>query len=251
MMRLRLTTALMLLPLALPALAAEVPARIVGGVPLALGLPGSGRVTEVKVTPGQQVQPGQTLLCLDRAVARARLAAAEQTLRWLRGELDEAARELQRQQELYDQTLLAQHDLQLARIAHDRARARLARARLEAAAARRQLEARCLQAPVAGRIAGIGVVPGQEVLSADRLTTLLTLLRDDARLVQARLGAEQADALVEGSSVTLLHGKRRLTGRVTRLVPVGNGQWQARIEVSAGESLPDTGARLRLLLPTP
>ena len=251
MMRLRLTTVLLLLPLALPALAAEVPARVVGGAPLALGLPGSGRVEEVKVAPGQQVRPGQTLLCLDRAVARTRVAAAEQTLRWLRGELDEAARELQRQQELYDQTLLAQHDLQLARIAHDRARARLARARLEAAAARRQLEARCLKAPVAGRIAGLTVVPGQEVLSADRLVPLLTLLRDDARLLQARLTAEQADALVEGGGVTLLQGKRRLAGRVTRLVPLGNGQWRAHIVVSGGDALPAAGVRLRLLLPAP
>ncbi|RMG58089.1 MAG: biotin/lipoyl-binding protein [Gammaproteobacteria bacterium] len=241
----------LILLLAPPAGAAEVEAILGPGARLPLGLPGSGRVEQVHVRVGDAVKAGTTLLCLDRAVARARITAARRLLDWRRQQLAEAQRELDRQQEMYDQTLLAEHDLQLARIETARAQALLDRARLELAAAERYLQGRCLQAPVAGRIAAVQAVPGQEVLSVERITPLLVLERNDRRMAHARLTADQAARLVPGQQVVLIAGRQRIQGQVDTLEAMGNGHWRVAIGLPASTDLPPAGTPLRLQLPQP
>ena len=115
-MKRRLATVCLLLA-ALPAGAESLAGRLDWVAPLELSTPRSGLVREVLVASGDRVAGGAPLARLEMRDARAHLAAAQAALNATRAAMEEAARERDRTQELYDRTLLSDHDLQLAQIA--------------------------------------------------------------------------------------------------------------------------------------
>lgn len=160
-------------------LAEDLPARLDWGRPLVLSTPETGLVQQVTVKPGERVRAGQELLRLDTGGLEARLAEAGAGIREGEARLAEAERERDRTQELYDRTLLAEHELQLAHIALAEARTRLLGARARQAELRQRLLAyRVLRAPWDGRVLAVMAQPGQTVISHERPMPLLELARD-------------------------------------------------------------------------
>ena len=88
----------------------------------------------------------------------ARLAKA-------REERDEAVRELERTQELFERTLLSVHDLQLAQIAATGAEADHSSAEAELAEAEIKLEYSRILAPFDARVVSVPAQPGETVVS--------------------------------------------------------------------------------------
>lgn len=126
----------------------------------------SGVVEEVLVKPGQRVKKGSVLLRLDSTVLQARFdeAAAEQA----RADADEedARRELERAEELFNRTVSSTSELEAATLRHVRAKASLAGANARLAIAKKNLSDAELKAPFGGVVRSVPGGAGT-VVSAD------------------------------------------------------------------------------------
>ena len=97
-------------------LAKEIPALLDWQQRMELGTLLDGMVSKVNVGIGQQVNRGSLLIELDQREIQARLAWAESRVAAAKLQQDEARRELDRSLELYDRTLLSNHERILAEI---------------------------------------------------------------------------------------------------------------------------------------
>mgnify|MGYP001036817849 CR=1 FL=1 len=154
-------------------LALTVPASAAEGVELSTRV--SGVVEEVLAKPGQHVRKGAVLLRLDRTVLRARLdeAAAEQA----RADADEedAKRELDRAEELFNRTVSSTSELEAATLRHVRAKATLAAANARLAIAKKNLSDAELKAPFNGVVSAVPGMPGTVVAAECQPRPLVVL----------------------------------------------------------------------------
>ena len=138
----------------------------------------SNLATEVvknSVTEGDIVKKGALLLQLESSVARSRLAQAEAELAHQKLVLAEAQNELQRSEELYERTLLSDHDLDLSRIAHAAAQSSYSRAVAELTAAQRNLALRRIVAPFDAQVVEIFVRAGETINGQFNAVKLISL----------------------------------------------------------------------------
>ncbi|WP_343036066.1 efflux RND transporter periplasmic adaptor subunit [Hongsoonwoonella zoysiae] len=127
--------------------------RSVEIVPLA-----DGRVVELNITPGGEVDEGGVIARLDDDIERANLSAAEGTLLQKQQAAERAAR------------LRESQTVSLAALETLRAEEIVARAAVDRA--RRQLEDRTIRAPFSGVLGLTSIDVGARVEAGDRLTTL-------------------------------------------------------------------------------
>jgi RND family efflux transporter MFP subunit len=140
---------------------------------LMLSVPGSGRVAEVAVNPGQEVRAGALLIQLDARAANALLAQRQAARDALREEQAEAQRELDRAEELFERTVLSVTDLQLARSAFAKVDAQYRAAEAAALRAEAELEDLRIHAPADGVVKSVLVAPGQVVVNRCQVTPML------------------------------------------------------------------------------
>ncbi len=229
-----------------------VDARLTWSDRTELGTPLSGVVTDVLVKAGDRVNAGQPLVRLDRRAYIARREAARGALTAAREARAEAQRERDRIQELYDRTLLADHDLQAAQIEYSRAEAAYQRARADLAAAEQRLDEAELNAPFAARVVSVSVRGGQAVVNSMQAVPMVTVARSGRMQALAWLPAGQAGALKEGQAVRVSAGGRDFEGRILEvgLEPGGDeGLYPLRVEFAVDDSAglrPGMAARLTL-----
>jgi multidrug efflux system membrane fusion protein len=220
--------------------AAEYPARIQWAERLTLSTPQSGVVTRVAVEPGQRVARGDLLVELDPRVPTARLKRAEAVLTQARQDHEEARRELERTQELFDRTLLSVHDLQLAQVAAAGAAARLGQAEAEQVQARVALERSRLAAPYDAVVVAVPVNVGQTVINRFQAQPLVVLAPAGRMRAQALLETRQLDALPLGTAVRVRMDDQSYDGTVAEvgLEPDGEPSRSARYPLTVSFALP-------------
>lgn len=166
----------LLLLLAMPlAIAEEYTASLEPGRQLILGTLVSGVVKELRVQPGQIVSQGELLLELDQREFQAQLRRTQSLLARASSLFQEALREEERARELYDRTLLSEHDLQKAQIGKLEAESRKHAAAAELMRAKLDLERSRIIAPVGGRILEVQTWKGQPIQNTLRIQPLMTL----------------------------------------------------------------------------
>lgn len=235
-------------------LAETLPARLHWGQHLVLATTESGLVQRVAVKPGDQVRAGEELLRLDTQALEARLAEAGAGIAEAEARLAEAERERERTQELYDRTLLAEHELQLAHLARAEAHTRLLGARARQAELQQRLGYRILHAPWDGRVLAVAVQPGQAVLSQERPTPLLELAGDGRWLARAEAAPELLPRLQPGTALAVEVAGQTYEGVVQHLgwQPLAaQGEPRYALEVAFGAApehalRPGMAARIRL-----
>ena len=168
----------------------EVAGRLEWDRRLELSTPVSGVVSAVPVQQGQRVAKGDLLVELDQRLFLARLAQAEALLEQARQNRDEAVRELERTRELFDRTLLAVHDRQLAEIGAANARAAFRSAEAELTQARLDLEYSRITAPFDAWVVQVTAVAGETVVSRLEAPTLAVVV--PAGRMRARVLLDQA-----------------------------------------------------------
>lgn len=135
----------------------------------------SGVVEEVLVKPGQRVKKGAVLLRLDKTVLQAQLdeATAEQA----RADADEedARRELERAEELFNRTVSSASELEAATLRHARAKAALSGANARRVIAQKNLADAELKAPFNGVVKSVPGGPGTVVTADCQPKTLVIL----------------------------------------------------------------------------
>ncbi|RMG59463.1 MAG: efflux RND transporter periplasmic adaptor subunit [Gammaproteobacteria bacterium] len=198
----------------MPVSAGEFPALVDWGRRVTLGTLESGVVAEVMVTEGQRVKKGALLLRLDQRRFEADLAAAQAAYRHAEALLAEAQQEFDRAQELYDRTVLSEHERTVAVIGLRKAQAAKEKARADLVRARLALEHSELHAPFDGVVQRVMAVPGQPVNARMKLPSLLMLadthwleVRAQASpaMVQGLLAADKAEVVLDGTSLPVVH----------------------------------------------
>lgn len=174
-----------------------------------LGTLVDGVVNKVNVSVGESVTRGTLLVELDNREIQARLAWAESRVAAAKLSQDEARRELDRSLDLYDRTLISDHERKLAEVDAANADAQALMAEAELTHVRLLREYSRIKAPFDGMVVGVMVYPGQ---------TLVNHLQAQPAVVLADLSRMKAVAQVEGDIATQL--------KFGRSVKVGvRGQW--------------------------
>lgn len=178
-----------------------------------LSLPVSGVVAEVMVEKGQKVKQGEVLLRLDERYAKARLRAASARVSRQRPGRDEAKRELERAEELFDRTVLSEVELQQAKIDFAQKDAALEEARAEEMQARLDLEYSVLKAPFDLVVINSHVVPGQAVVNELSAVPLIEVARDNV-VVLAALSPERHVDVKTGKQVSVTYAGKSVAGEI-------------------------------------
>ena len=240
---------------AAPAWSTEVEATLQWDRRVELGTLVSGQVAAVRAEHGDRVKKGQALVELDPRGFQVRVAHAEAALEQAGLARDEAAREDERAQELYDRTLLSNRDLELARIAHADARAHYQAAQAELTQAKLDLERSVLRPPFDGIVVGRDVEVGQTVVSTIKADTLMVVADSGAMRARALVSGDELGALAEGAGAAVRTGGRSYDGAISRIAlePVpGSAPAVYEVDVSfrlAGDEVLRAGQSARVVLP--
>ncbi|PLY14316.1 MAG: hypothetical protein C0631_11705 [Sedimenticola sp.] len=187
----RMIVSLAALLVSISAVAEEIGATLEWSKRVELGVTLSGVIETVAVKPGQRVKKGDLLVALDDSYFKARVAKAEAELGEAKQNQEEGVRELERATELYDRTVLSDHDLHMAQIGEARAKALWHKAQAELAEARIRLQQSRIQAPFAGVITGVFAQTGQAVVSGLAAQPLVEMADDSQLIARAEITPEQ------------------------------------------------------------
>jgi multidrug efflux system membrane fusion protein len=206
----------------------------------------SGMVSKVSVAAGDEVAQGALLVELDASRYQARLAAAQSMHEVARQLNEEARRELERTLELYDRTLLSDHELKLAEIEAAKAEAALREAEAKRVEARLQLDYSRIKAPFKGRVVAVHVQPGQAVLNRLEATPLVTLVDQGQMLARAQVDERTLLRLRIGDKVEVGIRGDGFDGEITSLgyEPLGRSESGSSYRLEA-RFTPAKGMELR------
>jgi multidrug efflux system membrane fusion protein len=177
----------------------------------------NGMVGHVNVDVGARVKRGEVLLELDQRGYQSRLAAAESHLEATSQQNEEAKRELNRALELYDRTLLSDHERKQAEIAAATSDAAFREAEAKLVSIRLQREYSRITAPFDGIVESIHVQPGQAVVNQQTTMPLLTLIDSSRMKAVALVDGQTASGLKPGMQVRVGVGNAWLDAKVQLL----------------------------------
>jgi len=229
-------------------LSGSLPAQDLEGVlewqhPVELGTLVDGVVNRVNVKVGERVARGTLLVELDQRENQARQAWAEAWRAAAQQQQAEARRELDRSLELYDRTLLSDHERKQAEIEAARADARFREADAVLVGIRLQREYSKVTAPFDGVVVAVYTYPGQALVNHLQITPLITLADPATLKVVARVDAEHAASLKVGGKVQVGFDGDWLPGRISSigLKPPADshgGGYRLEVTLDAGPKKP-------------
>lgn len=206
---------------------------------VSLSMPVDGLVVQVKARPGENVDAGSDLVLLDTRVAQAHVAQARTAVRKSELLRAEAQREWDRAKELYDRTVLSQHELQVAEIAFANADADYRAALSARTASEVALEIHTVKAPFAARVLEVHVAPGQAVVGTQQVQPLVTVAERGKLNLRAHADAAQAAGLAPGAGVTVRVGEQRYAARIAAVSAAAqDGESETRYAVEAEFAVP-------------
>lgn len=194
--------------------AAEVPATVQWSQRVELGTPVSGVVARVNVAAGAQVRKGAILLALDDRRFKAELAQARAEAERLQQVHAEAERENERAQELYDRTLLSDHELEVTKIALATSAAQYQAAKTAVTQAELNLEYSAVRAPFDARVLEVRAGVGQAVAADLAAVPLVTVAEAGRRAIRAALEENRLSTVRAGQSLDVRVGGKTYTGKV-------------------------------------
>ena len=215
--------------LAPAALALELEARLAWSQRVELAMPVSGVIKKVSVNVGDRVKKNTPLVELDDRVYRAAVKKAWALIKDLDERQKEAARELDRAQQLYDGTMLSEHELQMAKNAKVSAEARFQSAKAELVQAQLDLEYATLRAPFDALILQRHAEVGQTVVSQLQPQTLIVLAAADRMLAIGHIPQQQLEGDMRDKPAMIRVDNQSRQGRIKSisLEPIPRGKDKA------------------------
>ena len=206
----------------------------------------SGVVKQVAVVPGDRVSKGDLLVQLEQGALRAEVGQAEAELAFQRAALEEAERELERTRELYDRTLLSDHDLELAKITSARAKAAYRRANAQLADAGERLRYSAVRAPFDGVVLSRNIEPGQTVVTRLQSVPLVAIGGTGKLLARAEVSADRLAGIAAADEIRVQVGERQYRGEIYNvgvepLIPGGDRYSVDVLFLPASERTPRIG----------
>ena len=194
--------------------AAEFAAKLDWSQRVELSTPVNGVIRKVTADIGDRIAVETILLSLDERPFRAALAKAQAKLVSSTALRDEAQRELERSKELYERTILSDHDLQLARIGYKNALANYQAALKDLKAAKLDLEYSSVRAPFNAVVIGRNANVGQTVSSSLQPPMLFVVAESDRMLARTAIKQSEISDLQSTKDFSILIGKTRRKGRL-------------------------------------
>lgn len=198
-----------------------------------LSAPVSGVVSEVAANTGDQVRKGQALLRLDERYFKAKAEKARAELKRLEVKLHESEQEFKRAKEMHERELLADNELELARIGfltsgseYNAAQASLTKAELD-------LEYSVVRAPFDGIILNRTAEVGQTIISTMQPVPLFTLAEAGYMIARIKIPDKELSVLSMGQKVSVKVSGKKYEGSISRIgmEPVGSGNEGALYEI--------------------
>jgi len=213
--------------------AEELDATLLWGNKVPLSTPTSGVVTEVNVGVGDFVKHGSVLLNLDNRRQQADVLAQKAALKRAENDRDEAARELERTQELYDRTLIADHDLQVSVIQRDAAESNYQMTQAALVQAELELEYATIKAPFDAWVVSRDVAVGQTVVSRLQATPLFELVEAGFMLARISVSAKKISSVHKRKKATITVAGKQYAGQVAyvALEPTKPGSTEYVVDV--------------------
>ncbi len=185
--------------------------------PVILSTPVSGMVQKVYAHAGKVVARGDVLVQLDPRIFRAELKLAKARLQSTRSLSEEAKRELDRQTDMYDRTMLSDHDLQVAKNNFTVAQAAYQQAQANLVKARVRLEYSAVRAPFNAIVVANYADTGMVVAASMRPPQLVLIAEANRMVAKILLSASQLAGYVSGQGATVVVGNKQYRGKVSTI----------------------------------
>ncbi len=234
-----LTVVSMILPSFLLADQSDAVLRWQRTVPMST--PVSGVVVAVDAQVGAHVDKGQILLKLDDRARRARVNALQAKLTSAKNNRDESMREMERTQELYDRTLISEHELQLAKIQRDEGEAQYRSALAVLAKAEMDLQYSVVRAPFSAWVTQRNVEIGQTIISELQAEPLVVLVDAKAMVARAQISGGNLSGLRIGNKAQVIIGKIVYQGKISHIAlspkPGTTDQYAVDVSFEIGDKI--------------
>ena len=232
------------------AYAEDIEARLDWSQRVTLSTPVSGIISAINVKPGQQVAKDALMLSLDQSVFKARLLDAEQALKSAELDMQEGQKEWERSQELYERTVLSDHELATAKVLFAKSQAHFQKAQADLEQARFDMKYSSIKAPFAGVVVDVAVSVGQTVIHNMQSTPMLVLANNRALIAEAYISAKQARSLSKSSKVSVKLGGNNINGTISSLgVEPQDGKYLLRVQFEANGKMFRKGEKAEIVLP--
>lgn len=249
----RVVAMLLLMFVVLPAGAADIDTRLSWHQKTVLSTPVSGVITAVNVAAGALVDKGEILVQLDDRAIRENLEHARAEAERSRLLEEEAQRELDRTIELYEQTLIADHEKQLAIIAHADAQANHKAAKAALVQAQLELEYSAVRAPYDAVVVRQFAHVGQTIISRTEVTPLLEVAERGKMSATVSVSGGTAGRLKIGAKARVQAGGKDYQGVIESigLEPVSgkSNQYEVQVTFPTQGRVLRAGQSAKVLLP--
>ena len=191
-----------------------------------LGTAISGVVAEVMVQQGDIVNKGSELLKLDGAILKSRVREYKALLNSATEIYKEAERERDRAIELYDRTVLSDHDLQVAKNDFVKAKAELENVRTLLVTSQYELKYSVVRAPFDAIVLERNVQPGQIIATALKPQPLVVVAEANVMLARVMVPQLNQTTFAKGRQASVLVDGQRYTAKIqaVHLEPEQNGR---------------------------
>ncbi len=202
-----------------------------------------GEVSSLHVQVGDRVQKGAILIQLDEAHLTADLEAAKAEMVWKKAVLEEATRNWERDNILYEEGSLSQVELDLSYIEQLRAESEYRRSAAHHVTRESRLRYSRIIAPQSGVVLNVNVYPGDRI-NLQRAERPALVLGSEKAVVRALLTTDIVAPEV-GDMLIVVDGGDATSGQVKSIIPAGQ-DGSRLVTVESSEALPPVGHRVEV-----
>ncbi len=174
----------------------------------------SGIVSELYVRPGDFVKKNKKLINLDQREYLENVTLTKSLYKSRKSELDEAKRELDRALELYDRTVLSEHELQIVKNNFISSETRFVTANTNKLKAKRELEFSTIVSPFNAIVLDVNVNKNETVISTFAVTPAIIIAQADKLAAQFMLTADEQAKLKNNDPVKVVVAGASYEGRI-------------------------------------
>jgi len=207
-------------------MALEIKAELDWARRVELGTPVKGVIQQIMVQSGQRTGENVVLLQLDQRGFKAQVEGLKAQVAHFKAELAEARREQERAMELYDRTVLSDHELQVAKNSLIAAEARYQKSRADLVQAELDLEYSSIRAPYDAVVVSRQAEVGQIVIPDLQPVILFVLADAHHMLAKGRVNANEITRISIGKEAVVKVDNEEYKGRIINfgLTPASEGK---------------------------
>jgi RND family efflux transporter MFP subunit len=179
----------------------------------------SGKVEEVNIEEGQRVKKGQVLVRLDDEMLRKRLQAQKASYEEIFSDIEEARRELTRQEELFKKGFASEKDYDEVRFSLEGLIKKAASAQAEFERIEVELDKKLVRAPFNGIVMNKTVDRGEWLSEG---AVVATIGKDDIVDVTVNVPEQIIPFIFPGMSVQINVGMQQAEGKILAIIPKGD-----------------------------